>query len=203
MLTSSTIIENIGAMQKKAGLASLAIFYFDSKEGQKKDLQGLLSSLLIQLGHQSTSYYDILSGFYANHSNQHPKDTPLFECLKYLLEVSKRSPIYLILVALDKCSNTSAFPSPRWEILMLLKDLISSKIQNLYICVTSQLETDIQDAFSPLNLLSISLHDENGHRDDIYKYIKSAVTDLSMMQKWEEKDKEWAIKVLKERADGR
>jgi hypothetical protein len=33
----------------KASLASLAIFYFDFREDQKKDLRGLLSSLLAQL----------------------------------------------------------------------------------------------------------------------------------------------------------
>ena len=67
MLASSTIIEDVDAM-RKAGLASLAIFYFDFREDQKKDLHGLLSSLLDQLCRQSDSYCDILSKFYSEHA---------------------------------------------------------------------------------------------------------------------------------------
>jgi hypothetical protein len=53
-LVSSAIIQDIDAM-RKAGLASLVIFYFDSRDDQKKDRRGLLSSLLVQLCHQSDS----------------------------------------------------------------------------------------------------------------------------------------------------
>jgi hypothetical protein len=57
---SSSIIEHINAMQK-SGLASLAFFYCDFREEEKKDLRGLLSSLLVQLCYQSDSYCEILS----------------------------------------------------------------------------------------------------------------------------------------------
>src|ERR1700733_7686666 len=70
---SSTIIGDIDDM-RKAGLASLAFFYYDFREDQKKDLRGLLSSLLVQLCHQSDSYSDILSELYSEHANgsRHP-----------------------------------------------------------------------------------------------------------------------------------
>ena len=67
MLASSTIIEDIDAM-RKAGLASLVFFYCDFREDQKKDLRGLLSSLLVQLCHQSDSYYHPLSILYSDHA---------------------------------------------------------------------------------------------------------------------------------------
>ena len=67
VLVSSTIIEDVDSMQK-AGLASLAIFYCDFREDQKKDLRGLLSSILVQLCHQSDTYYDILFEFYSKHA---------------------------------------------------------------------------------------------------------------------------------------
>ena len=54
---------------RKAGLASLAFFYCDFREDQKKDLRGLLSSLLVQLCHQSDSYYDVLFKFYTEHAH--------------------------------------------------------------------------------------------------------------------------------------
>ena len=46
VLASSTIIQEIDAM-RKAGLASLGFFYCDFREDRKKDLRGLLSSLLL------------------------------------------------------------------------------------------------------------------------------------------------------------
>ena len=50
---------------QKSGLASLAIFYYDFKEKEKKNLRGLLASVLVQLCNQSLSYYFILSTFYS------------------------------------------------------------------------------------------------------------------------------------------
>jgi len=52
---------------RESGLASLAMFYYDFREDEKKDLRGLLSSVLFQLSDQSNSYYDILSAFYSTH----------------------------------------------------------------------------------------------------------------------------------------
>jgi len=60
VLTSSTIIEDIEKM-RKSGRASLTMYYYDFRVQQKKDLCGLLSSVLFQLGDQSDSYYNILS----------------------------------------------------------------------------------------------------------------------------------------------
>jgi hypothetical protein len=104
---------------RKAGLASLAFFYCDFRDEQKKYLRGLLSSLLVQLCHQSDSYCDILSDFYLEHDkgSRHPSDDALVGCLKDLLKLPGLAPVYLIVDALDECPNTSAFPSPRCQIL--------------------------------------------------------------------------------------
>ncbi len=203
MLVSSAIIQDIEDLQK-IRFASLAFFYFDSIEDNKKDKRGLLSSLLVQLGHQTDSYRDILSRFYATHSNggQYPSDDALVECLKDLLSVQGPELVFLILDGLDKCSNTG-FPSPREEVLILLKEFINSKFPQLYICVTSRSETDIRSVLAPLASHSISLHDESGHKDDIDNYIKFFVGTDPMMQRWSVGDKEWAIKALSEQADGR
>ena len=64
LLASSAIIEDIRPLQK-SGLASLAFFYCDFRDDQKKDCRGLLSSLLVQLCEQSNAYSATLSDFYA------------------------------------------------------------------------------------------------------------------------------------------
>src|SRR5260370_10605940 len=110
---SSSIIEEIITMQK-AGLASLAFFYCDFRDEQKKNLRGLLSSLLVQLCHQSDSYCSLLFKFYLEHAegSRHPSDDDLVRCLANILKLPGHAPVYLIIDALDECPNTSAIPSP-------------------------------------------------------------------------------------------
>jgi hypothetical protein len=200
---SSSIIEEIEIM-RKSGLASFAIFYYDFREDQKKDLRGLLSSVLFQLCHQSDSHYDILASFYSAHyyGAQSPSDDELVQCLKDLLRLPRQAPVYLIIDALDECSNISGLSSPRKELLMLLEDLITSQLPNLRICVTSRAEADIKPILGPLTFRSISLHDERGQKEDIEKYIKWIVSTNSNMRRWKPEQKQLVIDVLTERADG-
>jgi len=188
---------------RKSGLASLAMFYYDFREDEKKDLRGLLSSVLFQLCDQSHSYYDILSGFYSTHRDgtQSPSDDELVRRLKELLSLPGQAPVYLIVDALDECSNTSAMPS-REEVLTLLEDLINSELPNLRICVTSRPEVDIKPVLEPLTFRSVSLHDESGQREDIENYIKSFVNTNRKMRNWTPENKQLVIDALAKRADG-
>jgi hypothetical protein len=203
MLVSSSIIQDIIVMQK-AGLASLAFFYCDFREDQKKDLRGLLSSLLVQLCRQSDSYCDILLNFYLEHAEgeEDPSDNELARCLTDVLKLPGHAPVYVIVDALDECSNTSAVPSPRAEVLNLIKELIKSQFPNLRICVTSRPETDIKDVLNNLTFSSISLHDERGQNTDIEDYIKSVIQTHPKSGKWKAEHKQQVIDVLTEKADG-
>jgi hypothetical protein len=203
MLASSSIIQNIIAMQK-AGLASLAFFYFDFREDQKKGLRGLLSSLLVQLCHQSDSYCDILFKFYSEHAegSQHPSDDELARCLIDLLKLPRHAPVYVIVDALDECPNTSAVRSPRAKVLNLIEELIKSQLPNLCVCVTSRPETDIKDVLDTLTFRSVSLHDERGQKRDIEDYIKSVIYTHPKNRRWKAEHKRLVIVVLTEKADG-
>ena len=202
-LASSTIIENIKDMRKR-GLASLAYFYCDFREDKKRDLRGLLSSLLVQLCFQSDPYCQILSRLYSEHSNglHYPSDDALLKCIKSILEVRGQAPVYLILDGLDECSNASAMPSPREKLLMVLKDLIDSRIPTLHLCVTSRLEIDIKAALEPLAFHTVSLHDEKGQKEDINDYIRSVVNTDPNMRKWKAADKKLVVDVLIKKSDG-
>jgi hypothetical protein len=203
VLASSTIIEEINAL-RKLGLASLAMFYYDFREDQKKDRRGLLSSVLVQLCRQSDACNNILSNFYLDHGSgsQHPSDGALFRCLKDIVEYPQQAPIFLIVDALDECPNTSALSSPREKVLMVLEDLVNSQLSNLRICVTSRPEADIRPVLGSLSFRSVSLHDESGQKEDIENYIKSVVSTNRKMRKWKAEHKELVIDVLTKRADG-
>ena len=188
----------------KSGLASLAFFYCDFREDEKRDLRGLLSSMLAQLCHQSEFYCQILSKLYSEHTNgfQHPDEDELIRCLKDILEVQGQAPLYLIVDGLDECSNTPDMPSPRENILKFLEDLVESKYRNLRICVTSRPEIDIKVALEPLAFRCVSLHDESEQRKDIENYIRSTVNTDAKMRRWKTIDKELVIDVLINKSDG-
>ena len=203
MSASSTVIENIDSM-RKAGLASLAFFYFDFREDKKKTLRGLLSSLLVQLCRQTDSYCEMLIKFYSEHDkgSRHPSDDALVKCLKDLIKLPGQAPVYLVVDALDECPNASANPTPRAEVLGLLEDLINSHFPNLRIWVTSRPETDIKDVLGPLVFRSVSLHEQSEQRRDIEEYIKSAINTHPKNKKWKAEHKQLVIDVLTKKADG-
>jgi len=189
---------------QKAGLASLGFFYCDFREDQKKDLRGLLSSLLIQLCHQSDSYCDILFKFYSEHAegSRHPSDDELARCLTDFLKLPGHAPVYVIVDALDECPNTSAVRSPRFKVLNLIEELIKSQFPNLRICITSRPETDIKDVLHTLTSWTVSLHDEGGQKKDIEDWIKSVINTHPKNRRWKADHKQLVIDVLTEKADG-
>jgi hypothetical protein len=189
---------------RKAGLASLAFFYCDFREDQKRGLRGLLSSLLDQLCHQADSYYDMIFKFYTEHDDgsRGPSDDALAVCLKDILTLPGQAPVYLIVDALDECPNASSIPSPRAKILNFMDELIKSQLPSLRICVTSRPETDIKAVLDPLTFRSVSLHDESGQKEDINYYIKSVVDTHPENRRWKVEDKQLVIEVITDKADG-
>jgi hypothetical protein len=189
MLASCSIVQDITAMQK-AG--RLLIF------------RGLLSSLLVQLCHQSDSYSDILFKFYSEHAkgSRYPSDDELARCLTDLLKLPGQAPVYVILDALDECPNTSAVWLPRAKVLNLIEDLIKLQFPNLRICVTSRPETDIKYVLDTLTFRSVSLHDEGGQKGDIEDYIKSVIYTHPKNRRWKAEHKQLVIDVLTANADG-
>jgi len=203
VLASSAIIQDINTM-KKAGLVSLAYYYCDFRDDKKKDLRGLVSSLLVQLCHQSDTYCDMVSKFYSKHTNgsRCPNDAALVLCLEGILKLPGQTPVYLIVDALDECPTTSDMSPARAKVLTFVRQLTTSKYPNLRICVTSRLEPNLNDVLKLLSFRFISLHDESGQREDIASYIKSVVHTDPKMQAWRAGDKELVIDVLTHNVDG-
>jgi len=68
--------------------------------------------------------------------------------------------------ALDECPIDTGTPSAREEVLDLVEDLVQSGHSNLFICVTSRPEPDIQTVLNPLTSASsrVSLMKKVGRR---------------------------------------
>ena len=199
------VIEDIRTLQK-SGLASLAFFYCDFRDDQKKDRRGLLSSLLVQLGEQSDNYSAILSKFYEAHrrgsQQSHASDSELADCLKDMLKLPGQATVYIVIDALDECPIATGSQFPREEVLEIVEGLVKSEIPNLRICVTSRPEADILSILEPLAFRSVSLHSEDGQVHDIAEYVKSFVDSDREMQRWKATDKQLVIEVLAKKANG-
>ena len=93
-------------------------------------------------------------------------------------------------------------PSAREEVLGLIEEIVDLKLPNVHLCVASRPEMDIRVVLDPLTSLKISLHDENGQKEDIVEYIKSVVRSDRTMRRWKEEDRQLVVDTLSDRADG-
>ena len=184
----------------------MAYFYFDFRDLNKKTCHDLLRSLVFQLSTRSSSCCDILHHVYTTHENGtwQPSDDTLKECLKEMLRLLARGPTFIIMDALDECPDSPGIPSPRHEVLQLVKEIVELGLQELHILATSRPEVNIRSVLEPLEFRSVSLHDESGQKGDIADYVRTIV-DLSpstAMRTWTADDKNLVTETLTERADG-
>jgi NACHT domain len=189
---------------RDAGLASMAYFYFDFRDENKRSRHNLLCSLLFQLSTQSDRLSDILSRLYSAHEDgkQQPSDDTLTRYLKEMLSLQAQDPLYLVVDAVDECPDNSGMPTAREQVLELIAELVGLRMPNLHLCVTSRPEVDIRTAFEGLRTFSVSLHEQSGQKQDIVHYINSVVYSDAKMRRWREEDRRLVVETLSEKADG-
>jgi hypothetical protein len=191
---------------REARSALVAYHYFDFKDAFKCDIRGLLASLLFQLSRISDPCWDVLYQFYTTcgDGSDQPSNVALAKCLEDMLKLPGQPPAFIILDALDECPSTTETPSAREKVLDFVKDVVRSHHPNLFLCVTSRPEQDIQLVLNPLTFTGhqVSLHEEHGQREDIERYVRSFVQSDGTLQRWREEDRQLVINTLSERANG-
>ncbi len=182
----------------------MAYYYFDSRDVNKQDCYGLLSSLIMQLAAQSDPCCNILSHLHSDTSRdiRKPNIDALKKCLTEMLSLPGQGPIYVIVDALDRCSNLLGSQFAREEVLELIEGVVDLNLPNVHLCVASRLEIDIRTVLESLTSLKISLHDQRGQKEDIINYINSVVRSDRMTQRWREDDKIYVVDTLSKKADG-
>jgi len=205
VLSSSAVVEDIKHLQESSS-ALVAYYYFDFKDVAKRDVRGLLASLLLQLVEESDSCRDTLHQLYKarRDGSEQPSELALVKCLGSMIDHPRQVPIYLVFDALDECPNTTGTPSALEKVLNFIQDLLRSNHPNLFVCITSRPEQDISATLNPLTSPSsrVSLHEEGGQRQDIESYVRFFVQTDASMRRWRAEDKEHVINVLSERAAG-
>ncbi|KAH9955033.1 hypothetical protein BC827DRAFT_912226 [Russula dissimulans] len=201
----SAIVEDVKNMRRTSSTL-IAYYYFDFKDTCKRGLHGLLTSLLFQLGDDDEDCRDILYDLYktCRDGSEQPSDATLVKCLETMLDLLGQLPIFIIIDALDECPSYIGTPSAREEVLDFVEKLVESNHSNLFLCITSRPEQDIQTALNPLTSAPyrVSLHEEVGQREDIKSYVQSFVHKDREMRRWREEDRELVIMTLCERAHG-
>ncbi|KAH8977003.1 ankyrin repeat-containing domain protein [Lactarius hatsudake] len=190
----------------EAGSAIMAYFYFDFRDLKKQSRHDLLLSLVFQLSTRSSPCCDVLHHVYKTHEGgtRQPSDDTLKECLKEMLRLLGHGPTFVVLDALDECPDSPGIPSPRHEVLELVKELVDLHLEGLHICVTSRPEVDIRAVLDPLTSRSVSLHNQTGQQTDIADYVRNVVNSSpsTAMRRWRADDRNLVIETLTERADG-
>ncbi|KAI0261708.1 hypothetical protein BC834DRAFT_894258 [Gloeopeniophorella convolvens] len=199
----SSIIEDILRLRATESV-SVAYFYCDFGDPTKKSIRGLLCSILVQLCTQSESHTEHLSALYSTHDGgfRQPSDDELVRCLKSMLESPKSGTKYLIIDALDECSD-SGLPPPRAKIIDLLKELCSLyRSHGVRVCIFSRPEHDIQSSLEPLEPQVMSLDTAGGHARDIVHYVDSTIASDPEMSGWDTNIKNVVVETLSQKAHG-
>ena len=201
--SSSEIVQEVKAL-RDTGLAHMTYFYCDFRDAKKQQVTGLLSSFIAQLSAKSDACYNVLSALYSecDAGSRQPSNDELTDCLEDMLKLEGQPPIYIIIDGLDECPNDSGVVSPRERVLEQVERLVDDHLPNVRICVTSRPEADIQATLSTLASHTVSLHDEQGQKNDIIDYVRWIVYSDKKMRKWREEDKELIFETLSRKADG-
>jgi hypothetical protein len=205
VMLSSAIIEDVKRMRESRSTL-IAYYYFDFRDAAKRDVRGLLASVLSQLVDHSDRCVDVLSQLHETYTggSDLPSEASLVKYLKNILVLQEQGPVYIIVDALDECPDDTDTPSAREKVLDVLKDLIQMNSPNLFVCITSRPEHDITTVLNLLTSSSsrVSLHEEVGQQEDINDYVRYFVQNDKAMRRWRAEDKELVINVLSERAGG-
>jgi hypothetical protein len=203
IIFSSSIIHDIQA-DVDANIASMGYFYCDFRDHQKQSVDGFMSSLLVQFCAQSELCCDILSNLYSTHGrgSRRPTNEILKRCLVDMLKCLVQEPTYIVVDAPDECPGNPGFSSPRATLLGFFRELVNFQWSNLYICILSDLDPEVEFVLYPLASHRICLHEESGHSQDIIRYLRWMLSTHPKMKGWKASDKVVVINTLFRKAEG-
>lgn len=118
----------------------------------------------------AASYENLQSG------GQQPSTDQLKVILRYLIDLNAEEDTYLVVDALDECSE-------RENLLEWLEELLRLNLDKLHIMVTSRKERDIETCLSPL--ISSSMNLESSSIDtDIATHVYGAIRRDRNLRTW-------------------
>lgn len=175
--------------------AVVAYFDFDFRNPAKRNITGLLSSLVFQLARRSKKCLALLKAAHSSPiSSVQPSDSVLTELLKDMLSQSGRT--FILADALDECDEAAR----RIDLLPLLEEVMGLGL-DICVFVTSRPERDIRDHITPLSTYTLNLHRNSQHQETIASYITSQLS-TAEYETWSYTVRTKATEVLSSKSDG-
>lgn len=155
---------------------ALVYFYFDFNVHKKQQSSSLLRSLLTQLVSDFPECLDALVELHSQCQKgvQQPTPDSLFHALKSMIECLQG--VYVVVDALDECSDPT-------DLLALMTEITSWKLDNLHILATSRRERYIEDSLGQLVSAQIGL-DSSVVDEDIRTYLSAKLGMDPRFKKW-------------------
>jgi hypothetical protein len=176
---SSTVVEHVKTICENDPQCQYVFYYFDFNDSKKREVAGLLRSILTQLASRDPKALKEVEKLYNqnDHGKQQPDKKSLLLILLSVLRNSLRT--YLIIDALDECSQQE-------EVLEILSDIYRRCSEDVNVLVTSRKEHDIGlvlDGPDGLTSSSIDIQ-QTVVNADIRIHIKACLVKDVKLRKW-------------------
>jgi hypothetical protein len=179
-ILSSTIVEDLG---KSASYSPILYFFFDFNKASHQSLEGMIRSLISQLYHKREDARKPLDLLFRSCGSGHQQPATESLCATFLDMIQEVGDIWIVQDALDECRTRSG--SQTEGLLSWMKYLMTSKLANVHLLVTSRQEEDIESALKewapaetniPINGDTIT--------SDIRAYVRGRIHEDDDLKRW-------------------
>jgi ankyrin repeat domain-containing protein 50 len=179
-ILSSTAIEYVANLCQRSE-TQYVYFYFDFSDPKKRVVWGLLRSIISHLFRTRLDLSEWLQMLYerCDHGKRQPSDRDLLDGILNLEATAKSSAIYLIIDALDECSELE-------ELMSILKEMIVSSKDGgmLRLFVTSRREQIIVNCLQGSVDVEVNLKGNSAVGEDIDRYVHEYLETNERLHKW-------------------
>lgn len=195
---SSTVIAEVLQECIVDSKMAVAYFYFDFNDLEKQKSDNMMRSLITQLSAQSTKRLKELESLFSscNNGERQPDAQRLPSVLEEIIEVSDKT--YIIIDALDECSNTQ-------ELQENIEEIQRWGLPQLHMLLTSRRLMDIEEMIDPLTDAEDRICIQSALVDvDIKTYVHEKLQNDRRFKRWRSKPhvQEEVKRELMKKADG-
>jgi hypothetical protein len=187
VLCSTAIEHTLHEMRRKDGVG-IAFFYFSFNDEAKRDYNGMLRTLLLQLSVQLQDGERDLEQLHALYKSGSPPVHALLDTLQRFLE--RFCDTYILLDALDE----SPRDSKREGTLRAIQVIRSWSISGVHLLVTSRSELDIRESLDPSPDQDLPLRNLETDRD-IANFVSYQLKNDEKLQRWKARHDEIEAKL--------
>ncbi|KAJ8108074.1 hypothetical protein ONZ43_g6538 [Nemania bipapillata] len=187
---------SVGMMPNPPPICAVVFFYFDFSQGQKRNHENMIRSLIKQLSQQLQYTSESLESLFSTctNGNRQPTTEALQNCLKQMIEEFDQ--VFIILDALDECED-------REDLIDSINEIIGWSLQTLHFLATSRMEGEIADGLNVTEEQKLHIQSDL-IEEDIRAYIHARLQMDKKLRRWQKdkKDQEIIVGTLMEKSDG-